>query len=651
MNEYLPLVTLWRLLGVLALTLSPHLLRLPSWVSLLITALLVWRGLSAHRQWPMPRMPLKVVLTLLAGAGIVAQYGSVSGQQAGTALLCLMAALKLLELKARRDVMVMVFLMYFLLLTHFLVSQEIWTVAYLLLCAIAITAILIECQHRGALSPRLTLRKSAIMVAQALPLMIVMFVLFPRIPGPLWGLPADAGAARSGLSDTMSPGDISSLIESDEPAFRVRFDSPAPPSTALYWRGPVLDHFDGRTWENAFPITIAGYEPEIEDRGQHVTYEITLEPHRMRWLFALDLPRREHLPGDAIMSREAQLLATKPIIERRRYTLTSDTDYHLEPTLPERMIRRNLSLPTGFNPRMHALSERWRQELNDDARIVDAALRMFREQPFVYTLRPPSLGRDSVDEFLFTTRRGFCEHYASAFTNLMRAAGVPARVVTGYQGGQLNQIGGYYLVRQSDAHAWSEVWLAGRGWVRVDPTAAVAPERIEQGIEGAISAREGLPGYLSNRTRLRFYLEARWDWVNARWNALVLAYGPELQQQFLSRFGLDDLRSMILALTVIVTLVMAAVGLMLLRQSLPAPITDPALREWRRFTRKLRKLGLDQRTDEGPRDFIDRVVALHPDLSDPAKRILTLYLSSRYLQHSDAAQVADLRQAVSALHL
>ncbi len=651
MNEYLPLLTLWRLLGVLALAISPHLLRLPVWISLLIGALLSWRALSAYRQWPMPRMPLKVVLTLLAGSGIVAQYGSVSGQQAGTALLCLMAALKLLELKARRDVMIMVFLMYFLLLTHFLVSQEIWTVAYLLLCAVTITAILIECQHRGALSPRLTLRKSGIMVAQALPLMIVMFVLFPRIPGPLWGLPADAGAARSGLSDTMSPGDISSLIESEETAFRVRFDTPPPPNGAMYWRGPVLDHFDGRTWENGFPITTAGYEPEIERTGPGVAYEITLEPHRMRWLFGLDLPRRDHLPGDAIMTREAQLMSAKPVIERRRYSLISDTDYRLQATLPERLMRRNLMLPPRFNPQTLALGQRWRSTLGDDVHIVDAALRMFREQPFVYTLRPPPLGRNSADEFLFTTRRGFCEHYASAFTNLMRAAGVPARVVTGYQGGQLNEIGGYYVVRQSDAHAWSEVWLAGRGWVRVDPTAAVAPERIERGIEGAISAGEGLPGYLSNRTRLRFYLEARWDWVNARWNALVLGYGPDLQQQFLSRFGLDDLRSMILALTVIVTLAMAAVGLVLLRQSLPAPITDPALREWRRFTRKLGKLGLVQGTDEGPRDFINRVVGSHPDLSDPANRILRLYLGSRYLQHGEAAPLADLRQAVSALRL
>ncbi|TJY61119.1 DUF3488 domain-containing protein [Sinimarinibacterium sp. CAU 1509] len=650
MNEYLPLLTLWRLLGVLALTMSPHLLRLPVWVSLLITALLSWRALSAYHQWPMPRMPLKVVLTLLAGGGIVAQYGSVSGQQAGTALLCLMAALKLLELKARRDVMVMVFLMYFLLLTHFLVSQEIWTVAFLLICAVAITAILIECQHRGALSPRLTLRKSGIMVAQALPLMIVMFVLFPRIPGPLWGLPADAGAARSGLSDTMSPGDISSLIESDEIAFRVRFDTAPPANSAMYWRGPVLDHFDGRTWENAFPITAAGYEPEIERLGQRVVYEITLEPHRMRWLFGLDLPRRDHLPGDAIMSREAQLMATKSVIERRRYSLVSDTDYRLQPTATERMVRRNLALPAKFNPQTLELGRRWRQSLGNDARIVDAALRMFREQPFVYTLRPPPLGRNSADEFLFTTRRGFCEHYASAFTLLMRAADVPARVVTGYQGGQLNEIGGYYVVRQSDAHAWSEVWLSGRGWVRVDPTAAVAPERIERGIEGSISAGEGLPGYLSNRTRLRFYFEARWDWINARWNAMVLAYGPELQQQFLSRFGLDDLRSMILALTVIVTLAMAAVGLVLLRQSLPAPIRDPALREWRRFTRKLGKLGLVQRTDEGPRDFINRVNELHPDLSERANRILMLYLNNRYLDNRDAT-VADLRQAVSALRL
>lgn len=649
MNEYLPLTTLLRLLVVLAVTMSPHAARLPLWESLFIAALIGWRGLAAYKQWRMPPTTIKVALTGLAFAGIVVQFGGrLGGQNAGTALLCVMAALKLIEFKGRRDVMVLVFLMYFMLLTHFLFSQEMWTVAYLLVCVLAVTAILIECQHRGALPPRQTLRKGGAMVLQALPLMLLLFVLFPRIPGPLWGLPADAGAARSGLSDKMSPGDISSLIQSDEVAFRVEFFDAAPPPQARYWRGPVFDHFDGRTWEEGFPTLVAGYAPDLELAGGAVHYAITLEPQRSRWMFALDMPSPDSLPADSFLVPGGQLIAGKPAIERRRYELTSFTDFRLSADLPERSRPRFLRLPPGFNPRTRELALQLRDQERYDRNVVDAALRMFREQPFVYTLQPPALGRDSVDDFLFGTRRGFCEHYAGAFTFLMRAAGIPARVVTGYQGGQRNEFGDYYVVRQSDAHAWSEVWLEGRGWVRVDPTAAVSPERIENSIEAALDVAEGLPGHLAARTRLRFYLEARWEWVNGRWNALVLAYGPELQQEFLSRFGLGDLRNMILALTLIGTVMLALVGFATLRQFAPARSEDAALRQWHRLTRRLARIGLAQRPDEGPRDYAQRVAAARPDWAEQIQLIARLYLRSRYLHEPDRVRQDELARAVRA---
>lgn len=649
MNEYLPLATLLRLLLVLAVTMSPHVARLPAWESLVIAALIGWRGLAAYKQWRMPPTAIKVALTGLAFAGIVAQFGGrLGGQNAGTALLCVMAALKLLEFKGRRDVMVLVFLMYFMLLTHFLFSQEMWTVVYLLVCVLAVTAILIECQHRGALPPHQTLRKSGAMVLQALPLMLLLFVLFPRIPGPLWGLPADAGAARSGLSDKMSPGDISSLIQSDEVAFRVEFFDAVPPPAARYWRGPVFDHFDGRTWEEGFPTLVAGHAPAIELAGDAVRYVITLEPQRSRWLFALDIPSGASFPPDSFLGREGQLLANKTVIERRRYELTSFTDYRLSPELDERAHARYLRLPQGFNPRARALAQELRQASRNDVEIVDAALRMFREQPFVYTLQPPALGRNSVDEFLFGTRRGFCEHYSGAFTFLMRAAGIPARVVTGYQGGQRNEFGDYYVVRQSDAHAWSEVWLEGRGWLRVDPTAAVSPERIENSIESALGDAEGLPGHLAARARLRFYVEARWEWLNGRWNALVLAYGPELQQEFLNRFGLADLRNMILALTLIGSAMLALLGLATLRQVAPAPRADPALRQWLRLTRHLAREGLAQRPDEGPLDYARRVAAARPEWANEVQHIARLYLRSRYLHEPDRARQDELARAVRA---
>lgn len=652
MNEYLPLATLLRLLLVLAVTLSPHAARLPVWESLTIAALIGWRGLSAYKQWRMPPTSIKVALTGLAFAGVLVQFsGRLGGQNAGTALLCVMAALKLLEFKGRRDVMVLVFLMYFMLLTHFLFSQEIWTIAYLLVCVLAITAVLIECQHRGALPPRQTLRKGGAMVLQSLPLMLLLFVLFPRIPGPLWGLPADAGAARSGLSDKMSPGDISSLIESDEVAFRVEFFDAVPPPQARYWRGPVFDHFDGRTWEEGFPTLVAGYAPEVELLDGAVRYAITLEPQRSRWMFALDLPAPDSLPADSFLVPGGQLIAGKPVIERRRYELTSFTGFSLAPELDERTRARHLRLPKGFNPRTVAFGQSMREDARSDSDIVAATLRMFREQNFVYTLQPPALGRDSVDDFLFGTRRGFCEHYSGAFTFLMRAAGVPARVVTGYQGGQRNEFGDYYVVRQSDAHAWSEVWLEGRGWVRIDPTAAVSPERIENSIEAALDIAEGLPGHLAARTRLRFYLEARWEWVNGRWNALVLAYGPELQQRFLRRFGLDELRNMILALTLIGSAMLALLGLATLRQFAPARSEDAALRQWHRLTRRLAREGLAQRPEEGPLDYAQRVAAARPLWAHQIEHIARLYLRSRYLHEPDRARQDELARAVRAFKM
>ncbi|NGY03648.1 DUF3488 domain-containing transglutaminase family protein [Solimonas terrae] len=651
LNDYLPVATLLRMLAVLLLILAPHASHLPVWESALIVALLSWRGMAARRQWRMPPRILRAALVFAALGGVYASFGHVSGQTAGTALLCLMAALKLVELRERRDVMVMVFLMYFLLITHFFYSQEIWTAIYLLASCVAITALLIECQHLGALSPRQTLRKAGVMVAQALPLMLMMFILFPRIPGPLWGLPSDAGAAaRSGLSDSMSPGDIAALIQSDAVAFRVRFEGAAPPPDQRYWRGPVFDHFDGRTWKHGWTPPRALSADAVRYEGAAVRYELTLEPTRMPWLLALDLPQARDLPPDSQLDDDGELLARHPVNERVRYTLTSYPHYLLEPELDVRERERLTSLPKGRDPRAVALARGWKAQGLSDPAIVATALQMIRRQNFVYTLRPPALGTDSIDEFLFDTRRGFCEHYSSSFTFLMRAAGIPARVVTGYLGGELNELGGYYIVSQSDAHAWSEVWYGG-SWHRVDPTAAVAPERVERGLDAAIGSGEGLPAYLARRTAWRDAVKLRWDWLNARWNGLVLGYGPELQQRFLERFGLDDLRSMILALTVLLTTSMSIVGLLLLRRAAPARSADRALREWQRLQHRLAARGYVQRGDEGPRDFVARVLGERPDWRAPLQTAADLYLQTRYLQAPDAGLLTALQQAVRAARL
>jgi len=665
-ETYLAQSSLLRLLAVLALVVAPHLTRMPPWIGAIVAALTVWRALAALRQWPLPPQWLKILMTIAAFIAINAAYGRISGQHAGTALLVIMLGLKLTEMRERRDVLVVVGLCYFTMLTHFLFSQELWTILYLGACSVGVTAALIESNHPGApLSPRVTLRLGGAMVLLALPLMLAMFVLFPRVPGPLWGLPADAGAARSGISDTMSPGDISSLIQSDEVAFRVEFIGPPAPMNQRYWRGPVLSSFDGRAWRAEFkgddyfrqydPRTLVkAFEPASATlAGEPVRYRVTMEPHRQNWLFALDLPDPRALPPNAHLSGYYQLLSRGLLKERLRYEAVSYPRYALDAEMTPKWQRSAQRLPDERNPRTLALARQWRAEGLDDNQVVDRALQLFRTEQFYYTLEPPTLGQDMVDGFLFDTRRGFCEHYASAFTVLMRGAGIPAHVVVGYQGGELNEVGGYYVVRQSDAHAWSEVWLAGRGWVRVDPTAAVAPNRIERGLSEALAAGE-LPAFLrrgglSTFDYFRLRADTAWDYVNVAWDQWVLGFDQERQFELLSRVGLGEWRDMVIALTVAITAFVGLIGLLSLRAARVATPKDEALRLWRRATRALAKQGLPQDPAEGPRDYAARVARERPDLAPAMEQLARAYVAARYYGDRPRENALELAAALRAL--
>jgi transglutaminase-like putative cysteine protease len=382
-----------------------------------------------------------------------------------------------------------------------------------------------------------------------------------------------------------------------------------------------------------------------------VPYEVTLEPHRQHWLFALDLPDRRQLPPDTHLSGYYQLLSRQLVKERMRYTLVSYPQYRLDPDMSLQWQRSARRLPNR-NPRAQALGQQWRAEGLDDARIVDRALSLFRTEQFYYTLEPPRLGPSPVDEFLFDTRRGFCEHYSSAFTVLMRAAGIPARVVVGYQGGELNEVGGYYVVRQADAHAWSEVWLADRGWVRVDPTAAVAPSRVEAGLSAALAPAE-LPSFLRRGSGLttfeylRLRADVAWDYVNVAWDRWVLGFNPERQLELLGRFGLGDWQRMILTLTVAITGLMALIGLLALRQARIAVPHDEALRLWRGATRTLATLGLPQGPAEGPLDYAARVARARPGLAEAIGRLAQAYVAARYFD--ERARETELAAALRAL--
>ncbi len=642
---------IWLGLGaMLFLASAPHLLRLHPLAAAGWLGIVGWRLYGGLHQQAPPGKLIRLLLLGLAAATLLLQFGTLLGREAGSALLVMMLALKFLELKGPRDVTVLVYLGYFLLAIQLLFSQSIPTALYLAVTALLITTLWIEFSDGiGGRSLRPSLRLAGVMLLQSMPLMLVLFLLFPRIPGPLWSLPRDAHSGVTGLSNEMEPGHISQLANSEAVAFRVEFTGPIPPAPQRYWRGPVFEVTDGRRW---LPARREGPPPVFtpEPLGTGIRQTITLEPHGKRSLLALDLPGSS-IPG-ARLQTDFQLLAREPVRERIRYEVTSYS------TLDSGAIdadtrQRSLFVPQHTSARVRALAQQWREQAGQPLQIIEQALQHFHQQPFVYTLTPPRLEQDPVDQFLFETRRGFCEHYAAAFTLLMRAAGLPARVVTGYLGGEVNPVGNYLIVRQSDAHAWSEVWLPDRGWVRVDPTAAVAPERIERAIDLA-PTRDGaaVQFRLADVQRMQLGLQQLrlyWDAVNNGWNQWVLGYGPALQQSFLKDLGLPDVswRGIVQALAVTVMMVMTLLGALLLRR--PRPRQEPVQQLYLQFCQRLEKAGVVRRHGEGPQDFARRAARLRPEWAQPIQAVSEHYIALRYGRARETDRLPRLVQALQAL--
>jgi transglutaminase-like putative cysteine protease len=610
----------------------------PSWASLAALLVLAWRLSPA---WRKDGGLQRLARLLLAGAGVLAtymQFHTLAGPEAGITLLVLMVALKLLESEGRRDHAVIVLAGYFLLMATLIHHQQLAATAWLLVSAGVLTAALAASQASQPLATRSALALGGGLILQALPLAVLMFLLFPRLPSPMPGL-VHAEIARTGLSDSMAPGSVSQLIRSDEVALRVDFARPGQDARGLYWRGPVLPEFDGRAWRRGGNFADL---PEAEGVGAPLDYTVTLEASAQPWLPVAGLTRE--IPIDGAWSTVfLEWLTPRQEHERLRYTVRSWPDYRLETDLPPWQRALALSLPEGYNPDALALARRWADEAASARAVVERALAYFRQQPFHYTLSPPPLGEHAVDEFLFLTRRGFCEHYAGAFTVLMRAAGVPARVVTGYQGGERNPVGGYWIVRQRDAHAWTEVWLEGAGWVRVDPTAAVAPERVERGIDAALPAAER--PLLDLPANWLKPLRQTWDYLNNGWNQWVLGYDFKRQQRLLAALSpsLASLKGMLWAMLAGATLILAGLALVLLRDS--APARDPVERLYQRFQARLAGVGLARGAAEGPSDFAARAARDRPDLADPVQAITGLYVGLRY-GTGDRAALAALRRAL-----
>lgn len=616
----------WWLLATALAASAPLAVQLPLWLSLAAAAAFGWRAALTWRQWHLPPRWLLVILVIVGTAGVFLQYRTILGRTPGIALLVVFLALKLLELRAARDAVATALLCYFLVLGQFLFTQTIPTALLAGLTILITTASLLAASDDRP-SPQDQLRRAGLMLAQALPFMLLLFVLFPRVQGPLWGIPQDRFSAVSGLSDTMSPGSIAQLSQSDAIAFRVQFKGDVPPQSQLYWRGPVMPNFDGRSWRVA---QTQGAFPQVPyaTAGTPVDYEVTLEPHGKFWLFALEMPGT--LPPESALTSDYQPIARQAVRNRMRYAQRAWPESIAGLNEAPQVLRNALALPRDGNPRTRAVGTSWRAQHGDNgAAILAAAESFFLRQILIYTLNPPLLGPDVVDEFLFDTKRGFCEHFAASFVFALRAAGVPARVVAGYQGGEVNPVDGYLVVRQYDAHAWAEAWVAGRGWVRIDPTAISAPGRINSNFTAAVPAGEALP-FLA-RSDLAWLKELRYrlDAVTNGWNQWVLGYNPQRQRDLLASLGLNepDWRSMTAVLSVLCGTVMLGLTGWILRNRLRV---DPALATWRRFTARLARRGIAWQPWEGPLAFAERAAGQIPSHADGIREIAALYARLRY---------------------
>lgn len=650
------------LLLAVALVALPQFEHLPWWAIGVICLLWLWRAWITLRNLPLPGHVAMLPLLALAAGAVWLQYRTLLGREAGVTFLLLLLALKLLEMRATRDVFVVVFLCFFILLTQFLHSQALPVAAMTLGAVLALFFVLVSVSLKADDLPAgRKLRLVGAIALKAVPLTAVLFMLFPRLDSPLWGMPRDAFAGGTGLSNSMSPGGISRLLQSEAIAFRVRFAGAPPENQSLYWRGPVFGSFDGRTWSPLLRRLATQPPLRIDaDPASAIDYNVTLEPSQRDWLFALEMPAS--LPEDAELrpraTSEGQLLAGRLITVRTRYEARSFTRFSFGLNETELSLRNWLALPAGFNPRALQFAADLRARLDaaggttdragGDARIVEAVLDHFRSGGFRYTLEPPLLGRDSVDEFLFDTRLGFCEHYASAFVVLMRAMEVPARVVTGYQGGEMNPVDGFVTVRQSDAHAWTEVWLAGRGWTRVDPTSVVAPVRIEQGLRELARQSSGGPLFTiggnagASWARVIQRLRFNWEALENSWNQWVLSYSAQQQMSLLDRLGFTpDWRVLGILLALSVSIVATVLAIVSLRHRVRR---DPLAELETRFRARLDQAGVQCQATDGLRALSGRLAnELAPASRNEAEAILQLLERWRYSPASASVPAAAIR--------
>jgi len=639
------------LIVLLTLLVLPHVANLSGWILGFFLASIVLRLAALRLPRLLPGRWLLGLLMLLGIGNVVINTGVVDGRLAGTALLVVMLGLKLLELKNRRDMYVCVFLGFFVVMTQFLYSTRLWLAIYLLISTGLLSTLLVAL-NRVHVDVRQTFAATALLLLASLPVAITLFLVFPRLDTPLWAVTLDADKAVTGISDTLRMGSIGQLSQSSATAFRVRFSDKEPTAEQRYWRGMVLWSFDGKTW-SAVPTAVPPRRLSVVPESR-IDYELTMEATGQPWLFPLEMTAEE--PDGTRFNRDYQLISRGEINKRTSYTLTAYTRFKAG-DLSQRQTELALQLPEEISERTRELALGWKQAatITGEQAIVERALQYFNQQPFVYTLTPGQLGEDPVDQFLFDSRRGFCEHYASAFAVLMRLAGIPSRIVIGYQGGEFNPRAGHWIVRQSDAHAWNEVWLEGRGWVRVDPTAAVAPERIEQSIDAGQSSASGRVVYALDDKGLfsKLWQEASWlvDAADLGWHRWVLGFSKARQTSLLQRFGIADLPAWaqsILVIAVVFMLMLLAYLFGLIRKP---QRSDEALQLWNRLLQRLRAQGLNVPAWFGPQQTLQAAVRKWPRQREALEYLVRLYIQLRYAQRPQAQSARRFREGLRQLQL
>lgn len=622
------------LILALAVALVPHAWQLPPWV--VLWCVICWGYLlaAAKFNWPEPGKILRLILTAGGILGVLLTSAASLDRHSSVALLWIMASIKVMEIRTYRDEMATLFITYFLSVSGLFFSNTPAVGLYMGMSLCITTAVMIHIHHpAGRLKVKLGL--SAGLMLKALPLALILFIVFPRLQGSFWGI-RNTTEAQSGFSDRLAPGNVTRLVRNNAIAFRAKFEGRIPAPEHLYWRGLVFWQFDGRAWHRSndsvnITLPIRGH--------RSAAYTITLEPHNQRWLFALDLP---YASGpNAIRLSDQTLLWRWKVRRRLQYRLKSFTAYTTGPL--RQWESAAWQLPRNKNPRAIALARKWRGTSANPSQYIDTALDYFRSRDFSYTLNPPPLGEESIDDFLFRTRKGYCEHYASAFTYLMRAGGIPARLVAGYLGGELNPYGEYLMVRQSDAHVWVEVWLSGKGWVRIDPTLAVAPQRVAQGPAASLAPDEramlrplDAPGLLAN-----YWINFRlgWDAFNNQWNKWILGYSSTRQKALLAKLGISaDTRQGLSTALILATAAMILIALCyFLRMSKKTAVRQDAVQiSYLAFCAKLGRVGISKEPFQGPLDYGAKVVALRRDLAASVFEIVNLYIRLRYTPNGNS---------------